>query len=161
MRSHMVEKEDIIHHFRFLISCLDEEEYADYSDEYKKRRTVFLQDCVKRIKAAHLPTLCEPWVFYDCIESTSGFSLRVCKVEKMDIEKNQVAMEETTELFSLIEMPYTLISISEFAKIHGVSEKRIKQWIDNGKLSGAVFKDEIWTIPELHQSHMKMIMLFG
>ena len=37
MRHHMVEKEDLIHHFKYLISCLDHEGYENYSDSYKKR----------------------------------------------------------------------------------------------------------------------------
>ena len=151
MRGHMLEKEDIIHHFKYLIACVSSENYKDYSDEYKKRRTLFLQNCIKRIKATHLPALLDPWVFYDCVESTRGFALSVCKTEKMDIKDNHAGMEESTELFSLMEMLYDLITIADFAKLHAVSEKQVREWLDKGKLSGAIYQDGNWVIPELHK----------
>lgn len=150
LRTHMVEKQDIIYQFKFLISCLNGENYVEYSDEYKKRRTLFLQDCIRTIKTVHLSTLLEPWVFYDCLESNSGFKISICKLKRMDLEKNEIVTDEATELCSVIEMPYSLVSVSEFAKLHQVSEKQVMRWIDSGKLSGAIYQDGNWSIPELH-----------
>ncbi len=150
MRHHMVEEEDIIHHFKYLISCLDHEEYENYPDGYKKRRTLFLEDCIKKIKEIHLPALLAPWTFYDCIESSSGFSVNICRVEKTDINDNEVEGEVLNELCNVIEMPYDLVAISEYAKLIQVDEKAIEQWISAGRLSGAQYEDGDWRIPELH-----------
>ena len=56
----MIEEKDLIHHFKFLISCLDDEEYDNYSPQYKKGKTAFLTSCIEKIKASHLPRLTEP-----------------------------------------------------------------------------------------------------
>lgn len=151
MRCHMIEKEDLVHHFKFLISCLENEYFESYADSYKKKRVTFLEDCIKQIKAIHLPALLIPWTFYDCEESSSGFSITLCQLEKMSIENNEVDGEELIELCSVIDIPYNLVTISEYAKLLRVSEKTVEKWINTGKLSGALYEDGDWKIPEFHQ----------
>lgn len=84
----MVEKEDITHHFKYLISCLEHEKYVNYPDGYKKRQTLFLEKCIKKIKEIYLPALLIPWTFYDCMESSTGFSININQIEKLDIKDN-------------------------------------------------------------------------
>ncbi len=150
MRYHMVEKEDIVYHFKYLISCLDHEEYENYPDGYKKRRSLFLENCIKKIKEIHLPALLAPWTFYDCIESSTGFSISISKVEESDIKDNEVEGETLNTLCDVIEMPYDLVTISEYAELIKVDERTVKQWISTGRLSGAQYEDGDWRIPELH-----------
>ena len=149
LHCHMVEQEDILHHFRYLISCLKKEGYSDYSEEYRTRRAAFLHACMKQIKAAHLPALLMPWTCYKCDESTSGFSLIISKIIEMDIEDDVIEYEVSEEICDIMEFPYDYVTIAEYAKLHNISEKTIIQWIENGELSGAIFEDEVWKIPEL------------
>lgn len=151
LRGHMLEKEDLIHHFRYLIACLEKEDYAGYSDEFKRRRTEFLQDCINRIKSAHLPAILAPWTSYECNESIFGFSIGISETEKMTVENDENVSEEGKELCSVMELPYHEISISEYASIHQISEATVLEWLNSGKLSGASFEDDEWKIPELHR----------
>lgn len=48
------------------------------------------------------------------IESSSGFSVNICRVEKTDINNNEVEGEVLNELCNVIEMPYDLVTISEY-----------------------------------------------
>ncbi len=151
LKGHMLEKEDLLHHFRFLISCLKKEDYAGYSDEYKRRRTEFLQDCISRIKSAHLPAILTPWTSYECTESTSGFSISICETKMMTVENDEIVSEDGDELCSVMQLPYHEISISEFASIHRISEKTVLEWLNSGKLGGAFYDDGDWKIPEFHR----------
>lgn len=151
LRGHMLEKEDLIHHFRYLISCLNKENYAEYSDEYKRRRTEFLLDCISRIDSAHLPAILAPWTSYECNESTSGFSISISETTKMTVENDENVSEEGKELYSVMQLPYHEISISEYASIHRISEATVLEWLKVGKLSGASYEDGEWKIPELHR----------
>ncbi len=151
LKGHMLEKEDLIHHFRYLITCLEKEDHAGYSDEYKRRRTKFLLDCITRIKATHLPVILAPWTSYECIESTSGFSISLIKTNKMTVENDENVSEETDEICSVMQFPYQNVSVSEYASIHRVSEAIVLKWLNDGKLSGVFLEDDEWRIPELHR----------
>ena len=151
LREHMLEKEDLIHHFRYLIACLEKENYAEYSDEYKRRRTKFLLDCINRIKSTHLPAILAPWTSYACTESTRGFSISICKTEKMTVKDDENVSEEGEELCRVMHLPYRIISVSEYASIHQVSEAIVLEWLNSGKLGGAFFEVGEWRIPELHR----------
>ena len=152
LRGHILEKEDLLHHFRYLITCLKKDDYDGYSDEYKRRRTKFLQNCIIRIKSSHLPAILTPWTFYECTESTNGFEISVSKATKMTVENDENVMEDVDQLSSVMLLPYQDVSISEYASIHQISETTVLEWLNTGKLSGAFFEDGEWKIPELHKT---------
>lgn len=149
LHCHMVEKEDILHHFKYLISCLKKKEYADYPEEFKTRRTAFLQECMDRIKAAHLPALVVPWTYYECNESPSGFSLSIAKTTAMDVVNDEINSECFQVISDIMEFPYDYSTIAEYAKLHSINEKMVVQWIESGRLAGAIYEDGKWKIPEL------------
>ena len=151
LRCYMIEERDLIHHFKFLISCLDDEEYDNYSPQYKKGKTAFLTSCIEKIKASHLPRLTEPWVCYECEESSSGFRISIQRLTKMHVSGNEIDGSETECLVSLIEFNYKLISIPDFAALHNIKESTVFQWLNTGKLDNAVYQNETWLIPEFHQ----------
>lgn len=147
----MIEEKDLIHHFKFLISCLDDEEYDNYSFKYKKGKTAFLTSCIEKIKTSHLPRLTEPWVCYECEESSSGFKISIYRLKKMHVSGNEIDSSETECLVTLMEFNYKLIPVPDFAALHSIKESTVSSWLNTGMLSNAIYQNETWLIPEFHQ----------
>ena len=147
----MVEEKDLVYHFKFLISCLDDDEYDDYSSQYKERKAAFLSACIEKVKSFHLPRLTSPWTCYECEESSSGFRISIHRITKMHVSDNEIDGSETEELALIAEIQYNLISISEFAALHEIKESTMFQWLSTGKLDNAVYQNNTWLIPEFHQ----------
>ncbi len=147
----MIEEKDLIYHFRFLISCLDGEEYDNYSAQYRKKKAAFLSECIEKIKASHLPKLASPWICYECEESSSGFRISIQRINKMHVSGNEIDGSETESLGLVMEFKYDLISISEFSTLLNIKEGTVSKWLNTGKLDNAVFQNETWLIPEFHQ----------
>lgn len=51
--------------------------------------------------------------------------------------------------FTLIEIPAKLLTVTEFACLHGIQEVTVRQWIRRGKIRSAVKAGKEWRIPEL------------
>ena len=147
----IIEEKDLIYHFKFLISCLDDEDYDNYSPQYRKKKAAFLSKCIETIKDSHLPKLVTPWVCYECEESSSGFRISIQRITKMDVSNNEIDRSETESLGLVMEFKYDLISISEFSTLHNIKESTVSQWLNTGKLENAVFQNDTWLIPEFHQ----------
>jgi len=147
----MIEEKDLVYHFKFLISCLDDEEYDNYSSQFKEGKAAFLTACIEKVKSFHLPRLTSPWTCYECEESSSGFRISIHRIDKMHVSNNEIDSSETTELVLLEEMKYNLVSVSEFAALHGIKESTVFQWLSSGKLDSAVYQNDAWLIPEFHQ----------
>ena len=147
----MIEEKDLVYHFKFLISCLDDEDYDHYSPQYKNKKAKFLSKCIEKIKASHLPKLTAPWVCYECEESSSGFRISIQQITKMHVSDNEIDGSETKILGLIMELKYDLLSVSEFSALHNIKESTVSRWLSTGKLNNAVFQNETWLIPEFHQ----------
>lgn len=146
----MISLDDLLYHFDFLIDDVDEQ-FSDHSRVYRKKRKEFLKQCRARVARTHLPLLTNEWTYYECTESRRGFEVALSELSELECEGIDISSASITQLGVLMELYYPIVTLEEFAAVHRVTVDTANDWLHTGRLSGAIYEDGDWMIPELHQ----------
>lgn len=150
LRSNAIDETDLIYHFNFLISCLHSEEYKNYSKQFIAEKEAFINNCIEKIKALHLPKLTSQWVCYSCNETSAGFSIGMDRITRMKIEDGEIGESEAEGIVNIIDFKYDLVSVSEYAALLGIDEEIVNQWLNSGLMERVVYQNGTWLIPKFH-----------
>lgn len=104
---------------------------------------------VELLNVKALPTLPEPFAYELTI---TIYSIVLKMIEVVDINENKdtnVIDYEVGDEYSLIELPFKLLSIEEYANENNTNIKTVSQWIRRGKIKSARKMGREWYIPEI------------
>ena len=146
----MISQEDLLYHFDFLIHDVDEQ-FSNHSSVYRKKRKAFLKQCRDKVSRMHLPLLTDEWTYYECTESRFGFEIALSKLSELEYEGMDISSASITQLGVFMELEYPLVTLEAFAAVHKVMIDTVNEWLRTGRLSGAIYEDGEWMVPELHQ----------
>lgn len=90
----------------------------------------------------------EGW-YYDYGLDYSGAFVSVIHANIYGIDDDGFVIYEVDQEFKLIELGTKLLSVEEYAKMYGVENGTVRQWIRRGKIRNAVKYGTEWKIPEL------------
>ena len=110
-----------------------------------------LEEFRYKIMATTLPEPLPDWWSYSYVITSSGICLKLNHYEwnysvgSFDCWKD--------EQLTLLETSAKLLTVSEFADLHGIEVVTVRQWIRRGKIRSAVKAGKEWRIPELAELH--------
>ena len=122
----------------------------DYSEE---QRAVILDICGKfldKIKNADIPEVIRPFCCYEYNLKHDGMFL--ARIQYSDITFNDNGWMESATIISenmLIKVTCDYLSVNEYARLSGVTDITVRQWIRRGKLRTAKKFGREWKIPAL------------
>jgi len=132
---------------RYYKETNDEEDYSE------KQRTVILDICCKfldRVKSADIPEVIRPFCCYEYDLKHDGMSLALVQYSDINFDDNGWIESATiTRENTLIKVSCDYLSVNEYARLSGVTDITVRQWIRRGKLRTAKKFGREWKIPAL------------
>ena len=116
---------------------------------------VVLEDLIKafmrKVYLTVLPQNLEPWWRYSYEISHKGICLYLEHIGTIWInDENGETDEETVDqVFPLVRVDAKMLTVDEYAKLYGVEQVTVRQWIRRGKLREAEKAGKEWRISEL------------
>lgn len=105
-----------------------------------------LEEFWSKTASTTLPEPLPDWWYYSFEITASGIKLMLNHVEWSYCNGFDCWRDQR---FTLIEVPAKLLTVSEFAQLHGTQVVTVRQWIRRGKIRSAVKVGKEWRIPEL------------
>ena len=99
-----------------------------------------------KVARATLPEPLPDWWQYSYQITANGIKLTLNHVQWSYCASFDCCRDQR---FTLIEVPAKLLTVSEFAQLHGILEVTVRLWIRRGKIRSAVKAGKEWRIPEL------------
>lgn len=128
----------------------------DNGEEYNKSKEIVILDICNRfltaVKSSEIPTLTKPYCCYRYFLRHDG--IRLIIETHSDVVFNDDGYLSSSRIIheqTILEVPCDFISVSEYAKLAGVSEVTVRQWIRRGKLRTARKNGRDWLIPILSE----------
>ncbi len=126
----------------------------DNGEEYNAgRRSVIIDFCNKFLEAvrkAEIPTLTKPFFCYEYSLRYDGMRLELCKCDSISFDADGCINESTSTTEQvLVSVLCDCLSVEEYAKVSGVTDVTVRQWIRRGKLRTAKKLGNEWRIPSL------------
>lgn len=146
-------KEELIDALSERKSVIDDVAKKDKSHSYSYYSAIKdgFDNFVELLSAKALPTLPEPFAYELNI---TIYSIVLKMIEVVDIyeykDTKEIAYEPGDE-YTLIELPFKLLSIEEYAKENNTNIKTVSQWIRRGKIKSARKMGREWYIPEISE----------
>ncbi len=108
-----------------------------FSPGFYFRYLIQLKRAEKKLDSLVIPNVGESGCYYICKFYDTKFVLEICDDAGKEIP-SEIILAETP-----------LLDVPSFAKINGITEGAVRQWIRRGKLPGAIKFGNEWRIPEL------------
>lgn len=108
-----------------------------------------LEDLKKKINSVTLMEHLEDGWCYDWGVNYNGADLQLVHYTLYDGYPVEPALAELDQAFQIIFVPTKLLTVNEFASLHGVEVVTVRQWIRRGKIRTAKKYGNEWRIPAL------------
>lgn len=138
------------------------EEFKSHYDYYKQnydlkekssqQKFKYLKLCEKfleKLENLNLPKLTDDWWCYCYFLKNDSIDLVLNYCEELEVENGQVSVATFTEEFVLLSIKCDYMTVAEYAKLYGVKEITVRQWIRRGKIRSAKKQGRDWIIPEI------------
>ena len=149
-------KEEIIREFKDYYNFIktDEEEIESMTQVYRESLFKLCDKFIEEINKIKIPELTDPWWFYSFTLRHDKIVLELSYCNDLEVDEDEPeslsSMESTAE-FVLLEVSCNYLTVSEYAKLHSVSEVTVRQWIRRGKIRSAKKEGKNWLIPEIEE----------
>ena len=135
-------KEDIL----FSLRALYKEYLCDDSVSHQIKALLF--DFIRQIESLEIPK-CADWWFYSYNFTRFGIELDMCHCEEIVFESKDIYTMTVDETLTISEIQCNMITVSEFAELHGVQSVTVRQWIRRGKLRAIKKQGRDWLIASI------------
>lgn len=133
---------------KYMKEC--KENKIEYSKNRRDEILRLLDRFIKRINHMDLPQIAELGWSYIYAYDTDGLYLRLQHCSEVHVDKaeefTRYAIDSSFDLFN---EQYVFLSVSDYAKLHSVTDTTVRQWIRRGKLRFAVKRGGEWYIPSI------------
>ncbi len=141
-------KVEIVASFKGYMEYVATEDETGVSDAMREKRLELCRRFLDKLQACHLPTQTSPRWFYEYDFKDTSIELNLCRATELEWKDDGLEMTSEVE-FTLISVECEMLSVDEFAELHGVASVTVRQWIRRGKLRTARKVGGEWVIPEL------------
>lgn len=123
----------------------------DCSLKYYRQLEDILKRFMRKLELTVLPHHLEDWWRYTYEISHKGIRLCVEHIDSMWIDADTGEYDEETvdQVFPLISVDAKMLTVDEYAKLYGVEQVTVRQWIRRCKLREAEKAGKEWRISEL------------
>lgn len=106
---------------------------------------------MRKVYMTVLPQNLEPWWRYSYEISHKGICLYLEHINTLWIndETGETDEETVDQVFPLVRVDAKMLTVDEYAKLYGVEQVTVRQWIRRGKLHEAEKAGKEWRISEL------------
>lgn len=124
--------------------------YEEYrtDDSILQSKKVLLMDFIRKIESTKLPN-CDDWWFYSYDLTRFGMTLEMCHGTDFVVDSETEFSMSIDEVLLIIEMSCSMMTVSEFADLHGVQPVAVRQWIRRGKLRSIKKQGRDWMIASI------------
>ena len=156
-RDRLLSKKEVLVSLKNYIGHIKYDSAFVDTEESKKIKIALFHRFKSSIENTDIPTLTDPWWYYTYLFTGTGISLLMCKDKDVTLDKTGDYICCSTEdvSFSLISIESNYVSVEAFAKIKGVKDVTVRQWIRRGKLRYAKKMGSRWMIPEITNNPAK------
>ncbi|MBC5580444.1 helix-turn-helix domain-containing protein [Anaerofilum sp. BX8] len=107
------------------------------------------QHFYQQVQDSALPTL-HDWWYYNYSLTSAGMCLELCHCDEISYDSNGEKMEQQADqVYLLLQVNSSLLSIAQFAQHHGVTVPTVQRWLRRGRLRSAQLIEGDWRIPDL------------
>lgn len=103
---------------------------------------------IRQIESIEIPE-CTDWWFYSYNFTRFGIELDMCHCEEIVFESKDIYTMTVDETLTISEIQCKMITVSEFAELHGVQSVTVRQWIRRGKLRAIRKQGRDWLIASI------------
>ena len=130
----------------FSLRALYKEYLCDDSVSHQIKALLF--DFIRQIESLEIPK-CADWWFYSYNFTRFGIELDMCHCEEIVFESKYIYTMTVDETLTISEIQCNMITVSEFAELHGVQSVTVRQWIRRGKLRAIKKQGRDWLIASI------------
>ena len=110
------------------------------------RYLIQLRKAKDKLSSIVIPDVSECNCYFVCKFYDTKFILEICDDREKEIP-SEIILAETP-----------LLDVPSFARLYGITEGAVRQWIRRGKLPGAIKFGNEWRIPELSDVSVKKVV---
>ncbi len=110
-----------------------------------------LDDFIDYIDICHLPDLGEGFGYFVEVRTDAIVLYIKFVVEYKYISETNKKIFDTSDEYEIINLPFKLLTIEEYAKLNDTTSYVVAQWIRRGKLKNAKKIGREWYIPEIEE----------
>lgn len=143
-------KEDIIGEFKSHYNYYKKN--GELEGQSKQQKEKYLKLCKKflnKLETLNLPRLTDDWWCYCYLLKNDSIDLGLSFCENLKIEDGEITEATFSDEYILLSVKCDYMSVSEYAKLHNVTEVTVRQWIRRGKIRSAKKQGRDWTIPDI------------
>lgn len=122
-----------------------------HSAKYDAILEEMIKAFMRKVYLTVLPKNLEPWWRYSYEISHKGICLYLEHINTIWIDEETGETDEETvdQVFPLVRVDARMLTVDEYAKLYGVEQVTVRQWIRRGKLREAEKAGKEWRISEL------------
>lgn len=143
-------KEEIIKEFKSHYNYYKKN--SDLESQSKEQKEKYLKLCKKflnKLESLNLPKLTDDWWCYCYLLKNDSIDLGLSFCENFKIENDEIVEATFLDEYILLSVKCDYMSVSEYAKLHNVTEVTVRQWIRRGKIRSAKKQGRDWIIPDI------------
>ena len=151
--SHLLNKREVVASIEdFIVHHREKDNGEGYSES---RRQAIIEICEKfleKVKETEIPDVTKPFCCYQYYLKYSGIELTFAKYSDIVLDEDGEVRESTvTQEYVLVEIKSEYLSVEEYAKLSGVTDVTVRQWIRRGKLRTVKKVGREWKISALSE----------
>lgn len=122
-----------------------------HSTKYYAILEEMIKAFMRKVYLTVLPQNLEPWWRYSYEISHKGITLFLEHISAMWVDNDTGEADEETvdQVFPLVSVDAKMLTVDEYAKLYGVEQVTVRQWIRRGKLREAEKAGKEWRLSEL------------
>ena len=151
IKHHSMNKSDLIEDIDSTLEkiLLHAETDPNHSYAYYSTLKNLLENLKDKILSSTLMEQLETGWCYDWGVNYSGADLQLVHYILYEGYPEDPSLEELDQVFPILSVPTSLLTVDEFASLHGVEVVTVRQWIRRGKIRTAKKYGNEWRIPSL------------
>ncbi len=151
--THLLNKREVVASIEdFIVHHQEKDNGEAYSES---RRQAIIEICktfLEKVKETEIPDVTKPFCSYRYDLKYSGIALTFAKYSDIVLDEEGELSEATvTQEYTLVEVESEYLSVEEYAKLSGVTDVTVRQWIRRGKLRTAKKVGGEWKISALSE----------
>lgn len=103
---------------------------------------------IEHIESRKFP-ICDDWWFYQYDFTRFGMTLEMCHCQNIVYDSEDDFTMTVDESLVIVEVQCEMLSVSDFAQLHGVKPVAVRQWIRRGKLRAIQKQGRDWLIASI------------
>jgi hypothetical protein len=146
----LLNKREVLGSFDDFVDNCRNDDYDEPNSE--SRKEILLSLCEKfrnELEKHDIPTLTEPWFYYEYAVTNEGIELTLCKCDDVyfDDDGGVVIFDDTEQTILRTKCDY--MTVAQYADLNDVMPVTVRKWIRRGKLRSARKQGRNWLIPAL------------